>query len=154
MGAVSRRVRFQAGTEHGDRVRYQRLPTDPYRRLRTGSRWVNPTSVTYSIDESDLVQYDPAKPGAPFTNADVLADQGGSFWSSLLKNIAEGECTPIIGPDLTSDLLPHLSEVAETLAEEGVIQRVPPLSTSQVQGRFVYWEMAGAEPPPHVAREK
>lgn len=47
--------------------------TDPYRRLRTGSRWVHPTSVTYSIDESDLVQYDPAKPGVPFTNADVLA---------------------------------------------------------------------------------
>jgi len=47
--------------------------TDPFRRLRTGSRWVNPRSVTYSIDESDLIQYDPAKPGAPFTNADVLA---------------------------------------------------------------------------------
>jgi hypothetical protein len=47
--------------------------TDPFRRLRTGSRWVNPRSVTYSIDESDLVQYDPAKPGTPFTNADVLA---------------------------------------------------------------------------------
>jgi hypothetical protein len=47
--------------------------TDPFRRLRTGSRWVNPRSVTYSIDESDLVQYDAAKPGAPFTDADVLA---------------------------------------------------------------------------------
>ena len=47
--------------------------TDPFRRLRTGSRWVNPRNVTYSIDESDLVQYDPAKPGAPFTDADVLA---------------------------------------------------------------------------------
>jgi hypothetical protein len=49
------------------------LGTDPFRRLRTGSRWVNPRSVTYSIDESDLVQYDPDKPGAPFTDADVLA---------------------------------------------------------------------------------
>ncbi len=47
--------------------------TDPFRRLRTGSRWVNPRSVTYSIDESDLIQYDPAKPGAPFTDADVMA---------------------------------------------------------------------------------
>ena len=47
--------------------------TDPYRRLRTGSRWVNPTAITYSIDESDLVQYNAAKPGNPFTNADVLA---------------------------------------------------------------------------------
>ena len=45
----------------------------PFRRLRTGSRWVNPRSVTYSIDESDVVKYDPAKPGAPFTNADVMA---------------------------------------------------------------------------------
>jgi hypothetical protein len=49
------------------------LGTDPYRRLRTGSRWVHPTSVTYSIDESDLVKYDAAKPGNPFTDADVLA---------------------------------------------------------------------------------
>ena len=47
--------------------------TDPFRRLRTGSRWVNPRSVTYSVDESDLVQYSPAKPGAPFTDADVMA---------------------------------------------------------------------------------
>lgn len=29
--------------------------TPDYRRLRTGSRWVNPRSVTYSIDVSDLV---------------------------------------------------------------------------------------------------
>jgi hypothetical protein len=48
--------------------------TDPFRRLRTGSRWVNPRSVTYSIDESDLVQYDASKPGAPFTSAEVLAE--------------------------------------------------------------------------------
>ena len=27
--------------------------TPDFRRLRTGSRWVNPRSVTYSIDESD-----------------------------------------------------------------------------------------------------
>ncbi len=47
--------------------------TDPFRRLRTGSRWVTPRSVTYSIDESDLIQYDPSKPGAPFTQASVLA---------------------------------------------------------------------------------
>ncbi len=29
--------------------------TPDYRRLRTGSRWVNPTQITYSIDESDLM---------------------------------------------------------------------------------------------------
>jgi hypothetical protein len=47
--------------------------TNPYRRLRTGSRWVDPRSVTYSIDESDVIQYDPAKPGNPFSAADVVA---------------------------------------------------------------------------------
>jgi len=47
--------------------------TDPYRLLRTGSRWVTPRSVTYSIDESDVIKYDPAKLGLPFTDADVLA---------------------------------------------------------------------------------
>ncbi len=51
----------------------QGVGTDPFRRLRTGSRWVNPRSVTYSIDESDVVKYDPAKPGTPFTDADVMA---------------------------------------------------------------------------------
>jgi hypothetical protein len=47
--------------------------TDPFRRLRSGSRWVDPRHVTYSIAEGSLVQYDPAKPGLPFSNADVLA---------------------------------------------------------------------------------
>jgi hypothetical protein len=47
--------------------------TDPFRRLRTGSRWVDPRSVTYAIDASDLIKYAPTKPGAPFTDADVLA---------------------------------------------------------------------------------
>ena len=45
--------------------------TDDFRRLRTGSRWVNPRSVTYSIDESDMVKYNGV--GNPFTDADVLA---------------------------------------------------------------------------------
>jgi hypothetical protein len=45
--------------------------TDDFRRLRTGSRWVNPRSVTYSIDESDLVKYNGV--GKPFTDANVLA---------------------------------------------------------------------------------
>ena len=31
------------------------LRTPDYRRLRTGSRWVNPTRITYSIDQSDLI---------------------------------------------------------------------------------------------------
>ncbi len=45
--------------------------TDDFRRLRTGSRWVNPRSVTYSVDESDMVKYTGL--GNPFTDADVLA---------------------------------------------------------------------------------
>jgi hypothetical protein len=45
--------------------------TDPFRRLRsTSGRWVNPRSVTYSIDLSDLVT---RRFGAPFTAADVEA---------------------------------------------------------------------------------
>jgi hypothetical protein len=43
-----------------------------FRRLRTGSRWVNPRSVTYAIDQktSDVVKH---TFGAPFTDADVIA---------------------------------------------------------------------------------
>jgi hypothetical protein len=100
--------------------------TDPFRRLRTGSRWVNPRSVTYSIDESDLVQYDPAKPGNSFTDADVLAallrahekynqvgnivlhstrvaDNGGN--NDILDGqiVVNGQCVDVV--DLASDVL-------------------------------------------------
>lgn len=46
--------------------------TPDYRRLRTGSRWVNPRSVTYAIDQksSDVVKH---TFGAPFTDANVIA---------------------------------------------------------------------------------
>jgi len=44
--------------------------TDPFRRLRTGSRWVNPRSITYAIDMSDLVQH---TFGKAFNDADVEA---------------------------------------------------------------------------------
>jgi hypothetical protein len=45
--------------------------TDPFRRLRsTSGRWVNPRSITYSIDLSELVTH---RFGKPFTNADVEA---------------------------------------------------------------------------------
>jgi hypothetical protein len=46
--------------------------TDPFRRLRTGSRWVNPRSVTYAIDtkSSDVVKHTLR---APFTDADVIS---------------------------------------------------------------------------------
>jgi hypothetical protein len=44
--------------------------TDPFRRLRTGARWVNPRTVTYAIDLSDMVKH---TFGKPFTDADVVA---------------------------------------------------------------------------------
>ena len=45
--------------------------TDPFRRLRsTAGRWVNPTTVTYAIDLSDLVTQ---RFGAPFNAGDVEA---------------------------------------------------------------------------------
>ena len=45
--------------------------TDPFRRLRTPSgRWVNPRSVTYAIDLSDLVTH---RFGAPFNASQVEA---------------------------------------------------------------------------------
>ena len=44
--------------------------TDPYRRLRTGARWVNPRSVTYAFDTKDVVQH---TKGAPFNDADILS---------------------------------------------------------------------------------
>jgi hypothetical protein len=49
---------------------------------------------------------------------EMLTEGGEVFWNTLLKNIDEGECTPILGPGITTDLLPHLDDVAETLAVE------------------------------------
>jgi hypothetical protein len=48
--------------------------TPDFRRLRTGSRWVNPRSVTYAIDQksSDVVKHTPVVGGADFTDADVI----------------------------------------------------------------------------------
>ena len=46
--------------------------TDPFRRLRTGSRWVNPRRVSYAIDQkpSDIVKHTLR---TPFSDADVVA---------------------------------------------------------------------------------
>ena len=46
---------------------------------------------------------------------DVPAD---SFWSTLLRNIADGNCTPVLGPEITSGLLPSPADVAQQLAAE------------------------------------
>lgn len=46
----------------------------------------------------------------------ILGEGADSFWNTLLDNIANGECTPFLGPGLTSNLLPTPAEVAQTLA--------------------------------------
>jgi hypothetical protein len=46
----------------------------------------------------------------------ILGEQADSFWNTLLDNIANGECTPFLGPGLTADLLPTPAEIAQTLA--------------------------------------
>jgi hypothetical protein len=46
----------------------------------------------------------------------ILGDQADSFWNTLLDNIANGECTPFLGPGVTTDLLPTPSELAHSLA--------------------------------------
>jgi len=48
----------------------------------------------------------------------ILGDRGESFWSILLKNIADGECTPFLGPGVTRGLLPSPRELAQTLARD------------------------------------
>lgn len=50
---------------------------------------------------------------------EVVGQRGGkSFWSVLLENIEDGECTPLLGPGVTRGLLPASREVAQTLARE------------------------------------
>jgi hypothetical protein len=49
---------------------------------------------------------------------EILGDRAGSFWSTLLENIADGECTPFLGPGVTAGLLPDPVEVARQLASE------------------------------------
>ncbi|MFN8446291.1 MAG: CHAT domain-containing protein [Caldilineaceae bacterium] len=48
----------------------------------------------------------------------VLGEQADSFWSTLLDNIASGECTPFLGPHLNGNLLPSPGELAQVLAVE------------------------------------
>ncbi len=48
----------------------------------------------------------------------VLGDQADSFWSTLLGNIAAGECTPFLGPGATGGLLPAPEELARQLGAE------------------------------------
>jgi hypothetical protein len=46
----------------------------------------------------------------------ILGDRAESFWQTLLENIADGECTPFLGPGVTRHLLPEPAELARRLA--------------------------------------
>jgi hypothetical protein len=46
----------------------------------------------------------------------VFGERAESFWSILLDNIAEGACTPFLGPGVTQGFLPSPRELAQTLA--------------------------------------
>jgi CHAT domain/SIR2-like domain len=48
----------------------------------------------------------------------IVGSRGESFWETLLDNIAEKECTPFLGPGVTSDMLPWPEEIAGDLAEK------------------------------------
>jgi hypothetical protein len=47
---------------------------------------------------------------------EVLGDQAGSFWDTLIPNIKDKLCTPFLGPGVTADLLPSPAELAQELA--------------------------------------
>jgi hypothetical protein len=48
----------------------------------------------------------------------IVGDRAESFWSTLLYNIADKECTPFLGPGVTADLLPSQADLAQKLAAE------------------------------------
>ena len=48
----------------------------------------------------------------------ILGDRAASFWNTLLGNIADGECTPFLGPGITDGLLPSPADLAQQFATE------------------------------------
>ncbi len=46
----------------------------------------------------------------------ILGRRSAGFWTTLIENIADGECTPILGPGVTRRLLPSPAELARSLA--------------------------------------
>ena len=48
----------------------------------------------------------------------VLGPREAGFWTMLLENIADGECTPLIGPGALAGLLPSPGELAVSLARK------------------------------------
>lgn len=57
--------------------------------------------------------------GVLFTSrGQILGERAESFWQILLDNIADGRCTPFLGPKVNLDLLPTTHEVAQSLAHK------------------------------------
>ncbi len=48
----------------------------------------------------------------------VVGGRGESFWNVLLENIADGDCTPLLGPRVTVGLLPTQGDLAQSLSRE------------------------------------
>ncbi len=48
----------------------------------------------------------------------ILGRRGSAFWVTLLDSIAEGDCTPLLGPGVTQGLLPSRAELARSLARK------------------------------------
>ena len=46
----------------------------------------------------------------------LLGTRSSAFWTTLLENVADGECTPILGPGVTRRLLPSPADLARSLA--------------------------------------
>ena len=46
----------------------------------------------------------------------ILGQQAVTFWETLLRNINDQDCTPFLGPGVTTGLLPSSGELAEILA--------------------------------------
>ena len=49
---------------------------------------------------------------------EIVGKRSESFWHVLLENIADGECTPVLGPRLTEGLLPGAADLARALASQ------------------------------------
>ena len=85
--------------------------TPDFRRLRTGSRWINPRSVTYAIDQkpAEIVKRTSPKVGSlAFTDADVIAAVRNSHERfNQVSNIVlnSKELAGYTGIDLNDDIL-------------------------------------------------
>jgi len=48
----------------------------------------------------------------------ILGSRAAGFWVTLLDNVAEGDCTPLLGPGVTKGLMPAPEELARSLARK------------------------------------